>query len=96
MGKRMNQPKRLSRTNLDSVPDQSGVYDILNRSGDVNYTGSAGAGRLRDRLTEHLRDEDIPGGTHFRFRPTSSTKEARRIEGDRIHRLKPPYNTQGT
>lgn len=97
MAKRMGQPKPFSKMRInDDVPDQSGVYDLLNRDGEVNYTGQAGAGRLRERVLEHLRERDIPGVTHFRVRPTSSGNEAKRIEKDRIKQYSPPYNSRGT
>ena len=95
MAERMGKTRPLSRKQVnENVPDQSGVYDLINRNGEVAYTGSAGAGRLRQRLNEHIVQGDVPGATQFRVRPTSSTKEARRVEGQRIANLKPPYNTQ--
>ena len=86
----------LSRKQVnENVPNQSGVYDLIDRNGVVSYTGSAGAGRLRQRLNEHVAQGDVPGVTQFRFRPTSSTKEARRVEDQRIPDLKPRHNKRG-
>ena len=95
MAERMGRIKGFSKRNIDEVPVRSGVYNLLNVQGDITYTGSAGAGRLRERLMEHLRDQDIPGATHFQIRPTSSTKEARRVENDLIKRTQPRHNQRG-
>ena len=96
MAKRMGAKKPFLNKNVNDVPDQSGVYNIINRQGDVVYTGSAGAGRLRERLKEHLNHEDIPGAAQFQVRPTSSTAEAKKVEQELIKRNKPKYNEQGT
>jgi len=95
MAKRMGAKKPLSNKNVNDVPDQSGVYNIINRQGDVIYTGSAGAGRLRERLKEHLSQEDIPGAGQFQVRLTRSTAEAKKVEQELIKRNKPKYNKQG-
>lgn len=81
---------------MNDVPDQSGVYNIINRQGDVVYTGSAGAGRLTERLKEHLNQEDIPGAAQFQVRPTRSTAEAKKVEQELIKRNKPKHNKQST
>ena len=95
MAERMGARKPLSDKNLDDVPDQSGVYNLINRQGDIVYTGSAGAGRLRVRLKEHVNQKDIPGATKFQIRPTRSTPEARRVEQRLIKRNKPRHNDRG-
>ena len=92
----MGKTRPLSRRQVnENVPNQSGVYDLIDRNGEVAYTGSAGAGRLRQRLNEHAVQGDVPGVTQFRFRPTSSTEQARRVEAQRIADLKPRHNRQG-
>ena len=92
--KKMSKAKPFSKKNLGTVPDQSGIYELLNRNGDVNYVGSAGAGRLRERLGEHLNSGDIPGSSQFRFRPTTSTAEARTMERKYIKKENPKHNIQ--
>lgn len=62
----MGRRRRFSQENLTRVPDESGVYELLGPQGEVLYVGMAGAGRVRERLLEHLRDEDVPGVTDFR------------------------------
>ena len=94
--KRMGKQRPLSKKQVkESVPNQSGVYNILNRGGDVVYTGMAGAGRLQDRLMEHLESGDIPGGSAFQIRPTSSSAQAQKVEANLIKRHQPKYNDQG-
>jgi excinuclease UvrABC nuclease subunit len=92
MAKRMGRRGPISKKNIQDVPDQSGVYNLINRNGDVVYTGSAGAGRLKNRLAEHLTSGDIPGATHFQTRTTSSTREARNVEKQLIKRNQPRHN----
>ena len=96
MAKRMGAKKPVSNKNVNDVPDQSGAYNIINQQGDIVYTGSAGAGRLRERLKEHLNQVDIPGAAQFQVRPTRSTAEAKKVEQELIKRNKPKYNKQGT
>lgn len=95
MAKRMGSKKPFSEKNVNNVPDQSGVYNLINRQGDIVYIGSAGARRLRERLKEHLDQEDIPGAASFQVRPTKSATEARKVEQELIKRNKPKYNEQG-
>ena len=91
--KKMSKAKPFSKKNLGNVPDQSGIYELLNRNGKVNYVGRAGAGRLQERLREHLNLDDIPGSSQFRFRPTSSTDEAKKLEKKYIKIKNPKHNT---
>ena len=91
MRKRLNKPRRLSRTNLSEVPAQSGIYVIRNRKGDVQYVGKAGPGRLRERLFEHFNQNDIPGAELFQFRKTTSDEEAEKLEARYRERLRPKY-----
>ena len=95
MAKRMGPQKPFSDKKVNGVPDQSGVYNLINRQGNIVYTGSAGAGRLRERLKEHIDQKDIPGATQFQVRPTNGTAEAKKVEQELIKRHKPKYNEQG-
>lgn len=95
MAERMGARRPFSSKNVGDVPDQSGVYNLINRVGDVVYTGSAAAGRLQERLKEHLRAGDVPGATQFQIRPTRSTAEARTVEGQLIRRNQPRHNVLG-
>ena len=95
MAKRMGKTKPLSQKNLTDVPAQSGVYNLRNRKGDIIYTGSAGAGRLRARLQEHLGKRDVRGAKRYQIRPLSSTAEARRVEKALIERNRPRENKRG-
>ena len=92
--KKMSKAKPFSKKNLGTVPDQSGIYELLNRNGGVNYVGRAGAGRLRERLEEHLNSGDIPGSSQFRYRPTTGTAEATKLEKQYIKKENPKHNIQ--
>ena len=95
MAKRLGKTTGLSIKNLKNVPNQSGVYNLKNQKGEVIYTGSAGAGRLKARLEEHLSSGDVRGARKFQTRPLSSTAEARRVEAALIKRHKSRENKQG-
>ena len=93
--KRMGKTRSLSETDLRDVPEQSGVYNLRNRKGEIIYTESAGARRLRERLREHLSRRDVPGAKAFQIRPLSSTAEARRVERALVIRNRPSENKRG-
>jgi len=94
MDKKLSKPKRFNAKNIDAVPNQSGIYVFKNPNNEIQYVGSAGAGRLRERLREHLNNRDIPNATLFQFRKTTSEKMARDLEKEYISRLRPRYNKQ--
>jgi len=91
MGKRLTNRQTFNQTNLQDVPDQSGIYLVRNRKGDCQYVGSAGAGRLAERLKDHLNEGDIPGAHSFQIRTTTSENEARKLEKEYKRRYKPRY-----
>ena len=75
--KRLTEKLRPVKKNLENIPKQSGVY-ILYRGNKSRYVGSAGAGRLRDRIKQQLNQKR--GITSFQYRTTSSTREAQKLE----------------
>jgi excinuclease UvrABC nuclease subunit len=91
MGKRLTNRQTFNQTNLQDVPDQSGIYLIRNRKGSCQYVGSAGAGRLAEGLKEHLNKRDIPGFHSFQIRTTTSENEARKLESEYKRRYRPRY-----
>ena len=93
--KRMGKTRPLSETNLRDVPEQSGVYNLRNRKGEIIYTGSTRAGRLRERLRGRLSRRDVPGAKVFQIRPLSSAAEARRVERALVKRNRLPENKRG-
>ncbi len=95
MAKKMGKTKSLSKRYVRDVPNQSGVYNLKNQKGEIIYTGSAGAGRLKARLEEHLSSGSVRGAKKFQTRPLSSTAEARRVEAALIKRHKPRENKRG-
>jgi len=84
-----NVRRPLSEKSLQDVPDRSGVYNLRNGRGEIIYTGSAGAGRLKARLREHLGDSGVTGARSFQVRPLASAAEARRVEKALIARNRP-------
>ena len=91
MGKRLTNRQTFNQTNLQDVPDQSGIYIVRNRKGACQYVGSAGVGRLAERLKEHLNERDIPGAHSFQIRTTTSESEARKLERQYRRRYRPRY-----
>lgn len=86
MAGRLSQTKRVTEKNLSAVPNQSGAY-VLNRRSGSKYVGSAGAGRLQQRIKQQVSNKR--GITSFRYRPTTSEAEARRLEAQYRDRLNP-------
>jgi excinuclease UvrABC nuclease subunit len=86
MSSKMSNKKRATNNNVSEVPKQSGVY-ILHRGSKSKYVGSAGAGRLQERVKEQLKDKR--GITSFQYRPTSSEKKARKLEKEYRDRVNP-------
>ena len=93
MGKRLTNRQTFNQTNLQDVPDQSGIYLVRNRKGTCQYVGSAGASRLAERLKEHLQKRDIPGADTFQIRTAISEEEARKLERQYRGRYRPRYST---
>ncbi len=86
MTRRLNKKRRTSKNNLNGIPNQSGVY-LLYRGSKSPYVGSAQARRLQKRIKEQIRNKR--GITSFRYCPTSSTKEARKLESKYRDRYNP-------
>jgi len=90
MGKKTAKYKR---EEINKLPNNMPVrYDILNKSGNLNYIGSAKKGRVRAEIASKIGK--IPGASvkiHQRHR----IYEARKEEANAIKRNKPPYNKRG-
>jgi len=56
MAGRLSQTKRVTEKNLSAVPKQSGAY-VLNRRSGSKYVGSAGAGRLQQRIRQQVSNK---------------------------------------
>ena len=91
MGNRLTNRQTFNQTNLQDVPDQSGIYMVMSRKGVCQYVGSAGAGRLAERLKEHFQKKDIPGAYSFQIRTTTNEEEARKLEKRYKYRYGPKY-----
>lgn len=90
----MGQMKRkFNKPGIETLPnDKPVVYEILTEGGKRNYIGTAGRGRVQERLQEHLGE--IPGA-EVRIHQMKSISEARESEARRIKSNQPKYNTQG-
>lgn len=83
---RLTKKLRPTEQNLADVPKQSGIY-ILHRGSKSKYVGSAGAGRLQDRIKQQLTQKR--GITTFQYRTATSEREARKLEKQYRDRLNP-------
>lgn len=93
MTNRFSKKNKLNKTNVvNDVPDRSGVYKVYNQNGDLKYIGSAGGGRLKERLQEHLNEKDIRGADNFQFITTTSKREAESLEKKLIKKENPSEN----
>jgi excinuclease UvrABC nuclease subunit len=86
MGRKLTQKIRPTEKNLEKIPNQSGVY-VLHRGKKSKYVGSAGAGRLQQRIKQQLNKKR--GINSIQYRPTGSEKEARSLEKKYRDRLNP-------
>lgn len=89
--------ERLKRLNL---PDQPGVYRMLNKSGRVLYVGKATS--LKSRVNSHFRGRRRKTSRSFElltqvdeinFTTCRSPLESALLESDEIKRFDPPYNS---
>jgi len=75
---------------IKNLPNNKPVlYRIKTAGGDLNYTGTAKRGRVRERIKEHLGK--IPGAT-VQIEQFSSIEDARKKETNVIKRNNPKYN----
>jgi excinuclease UvrABC nuclease subunit len=82
--------------NISTTPDVAGVYVLRDFSQRIVYIGSAGAGRLRERLMEHWNNSDVPSVSHFDWYQTIGTDDARQLERYWVGKYQPRFNRQLT
>jgi hypothetical protein len=83
---------KYNKTSIDQLPnDKPVLYRIETETGNLNYTGIAERGRVRDRIKEHLGE--IPGA-NVNIEQFSSINDARNKEKNVIKRNQPKYNEQ--
>lgn len=81
-----------NKAGIEKLPNNKPVlYRIKTESGNLNYTGIAKRGRVKERLAEHLGN--IPGAK-VEVEQFSSISDARRKEKNVIKRNQPKYNIQ--
>ncbi len=82
-----------NKTGIETLPDDKPVvYRIKTKAGNPNYIGIAHRGRVRERISEHIRR--IPGKT-VRITQFDSIDEAKETETRLIAKYDPKYNRQG-
>ena len=88
---RVEQPKGWIRGNLHVVPAVPGVYVLRDQNQNILFIGSVDSRGLRERLTEHFRENDIPGVRYFEWYQTEGHGRARERERHWVARYKPPF-----
>lgn len=79
-----------SQKNIESVQKGPGVYKFYNTRDSLTYVGKAK--NLKERLQQHLNEEDVPNIRQFEVKHTKTTSEAERKEKNIIQRFKPFHN----
>jgi hypothetical protein len=84
---------KYNKQGINQLPDDKPVlYKIKTESGKYNYVGIAQRGRVRERITEHLKE--IPGAK-VQIEQFSSIDDAGKKEINVIRRALAKYNKQG-
>ncbi len=84
---------KYNKQGINRLPDDQPVlYRIKTESGNLNYVGIAQRGRVRERITEHLKE--IPGAK-VQIEQFSNIDDAGKKEINVIRRAQAKYNKQG-
>lgn len=84
---------KYNKQGIEKLPnDKPVLYRIKTESGNLNYVGIAQRGRVRERISEHLKK--IPGAK-VQIEQFSSITEAQKKEINVIRRTQAKYNKQG-
>jgi len=84
---------KYNKKGISHLPDDKPVlYRIKTESGNLNYVGIAKRGRVRERISEHLKE--IPGAK-VQIEQFSSINDAQKKEINVIRRAQAKYNKQG-
>ncbi|MCK4796401.1 MAG: GIY-YIG nuclease family protein [Spirochaetes bacterium] len=86
--KRTNK-KPFSKKNINDFDNSKGVYEIIDRNGNSKYVGKSND--IGRRLGEHLNNNDVKGGTHFRTYSKQGVP-AEKLENQLIKKKKPTIN----
>lgn len=86
----------LTKAGVKKIPNnKAGVYDIKNKDGKTEYVGMAKAGRLKDRVKEHLPSspkDPIKGGRTVTTKQEATKAAALKTEKKLIKSKQPPQN----
>lgn len=86
----MAKKNKKTKDNLSNIPSKDGNYNLFNAKGEIVYTGQ---GNVRNRVSAHSKDPNIPF-TSYTFKLEPSAKKRQQIEEKRLKRHKPPLNKQ--
>lgn len=89
----------LTKAGIKKIPDtKAGVYEIKNKKGKSEYVGMAKAGRLQDRVKEHLPSspkDPIKGGKTVETKQQPNKAAALKTEKKMIKTKQPRQNIKG-
>ncbi len=89
----------LTKAGVKKSPDtKAGVYEIKNKEGKSEYVGMAKAGRLQDRVKEHLPSspkDPIKGGKTVETKQKPNKAAALKTEKRMIKTKQPRQNIKG-
>lgn len=84
---------KYNKAAINQLPDNMPVtYEILNRSGNLNYVGKAKRGNVRKEISSYLNK--IPGDT-VKIQQFHRLRDAEKKEANVIKRSQPLYNKLG-
>lgn len=96
MRKKFGPIKRISKSNLNKLPDRPGVYGIFTGSGQLQKVGRAKRYRADKRILESAQEikEAKRQAKKFSFIPTENVEDAKKLETKFIRLRKPPFNIE--
>ena len=89
---------RLTNNGIARLPnDKPVIYKVFNKADENIYTGVAGKGNVRGRVTDHMpgHSDTVPGGFKVQIEQLPSIRDAENKEANIISHTKPKYNQQG-
>ena len=78
--------------NVEKVPEDAGVFQVIASSQKVMYVGKTGAKGLRESLWGVLEEQPFGATEYFRYIVETDDAEASEVAEQLIAELKPPHN----
>lgn len=94
--KRFGPLKKITKSNINKLPDKPGVYGIFKDSGEILKVGRAKRFRVGERIKESTDEINKEKRTpqKFGFIPTKTVEDAKKLETQLIIKRKPPFNKE--